>query len=259
MVNGAVDGVLAGRVALVTGGGTGIGRATAVAFAQAGATVVVAGRREQSLAETVAEVEAAGGAAGLVTADVSVEEQVAAMVATVVERNGGLHVACHSAGVPGSGRLLEEFTGADWERIVATNLGGVWACMKHETVQMRRQGGGAIVNIASIAGLVGYLHATPYTASKHGVVGLTRAAAIEQAGNQIRVNAVCPGPVLTPMLEQARAARGDGADEFYLRNIPLGRLGRVEEVAAAALWLASDAASYVTGQALAVDGGWTAQ
>ncbi|MFD3695150.1 SDR family NAD(P)-dependent oxidoreductase [Streptomyces sp. NPDC058646] len=248
-----------GQVALVTGGGTGIGRAIALAFAREGAKVVVAGRRAQELRETVALVEAQAGTADARTADVTDEEQVAGLVAAVLDRHGALHIACNNAGVPGSGRKLHEFATDDWRRIVDTNLHGVWLSMRHQIPAMLAQGGGGIVNVSSIAGLVGYLGAAPYTAAKHGVVGLTRNAAIDYGPSGIRVNAVCPGPVLTPMLEQSRRDRGPSADAFYLRNIPLGRLARPEEVASAVLWLSSAGASYVTGQALAVDGGWTAQ
>ncbi|GAA3293601.1 SDR family NAD(P)-dependent oxidoreductase [Streptomyces cinereospinus] len=248
-----------GKVVLVTGGGTGIGRSIALAFARRGADVVVSGRRTEELKATVAEIEEAGGSADACPADVTRDEQVAALVDTVLGKYGALHVACNNAGVPGSGRKLHEFATDDWRRIVDTNLQGVWLSMRHQVPAMLRQGSGSIVNVSSIAGLVGYLDAAPYTAAKHGVVGLTRNAAIDYGPKGIRVNAVCPGPVLTPMLEEARRNRGPSADEFYLRNIPLGRLARPEEVASAVLWLASDEASYVTGQALAVDGGWTAQ
>ncbi|MFG3284547.1 SDR family NAD(P)-dependent oxidoreductase [Streptomyces sp. NPDC048111] len=247
------------RVVLITGGGTGIGREVALAFARRGARVVVSGRRDAELKETVGLIAQEGGLADACVCDVTDEEQVAALLDTVVSRYGRLDAACNNAGVPGSGRKLHEFTVEDWRRIVDTNLQGVWLSMRHEIPAMIERGGGAVVNVSSIAGLVGYLDAAPYTAAKHGVVGLTKNAAIDYGHAGVRVNAVCPGPVLTPMLEQARADRGPSADAFYLRNIPLGRLCRPEEVAAAVLWLASDDASYITGQALAVDGGWTAQ
>ncbi len=248
-----------GQVALITGGGTGIGRATACRFAQEGATVVVTGRRREPLDETAALIGAHGTAVDAIQADITDEGDVIRLVDTIIDRYGALHVACNNAGVPGSGRKSDQFDLEDWRRIVDTNLQGVWLMMKHQVSRMRAQSGGAIVNVASIAGIVGYHEAAPYTASKHGVVGLTRTAAIDHADEGIRVNAVCPGPIATPMLAQARAARGKSADDFYLSHIPMGRLGRPEEVANAVLWLASDEAAYVTGQALAVDGGWTAQ
>jgi NAD(P)-dependent dehydrogenase (short-subunit alcohol dehydrogenase family) len=247
------------KVVLVTGGGSGIGRVTACRFAQKGATVIVAGRRCDPLQETVSLIAVKGGRAEAAPMDTTSEDDVAAVLDAIVTRHGGLHAACNNAGVPGSGRPSHAFALDDWRRIVDINLQGVWLAMKHQIAHMRAHSGGAIVNVASIAGLVGYSQAAPYTAAKHGVVGLTKAAAIDHATEGIRVNAVCPGPILTPMLAQARAVRGEAADDFYLSHIPMGRLGRPEEVANAVVWLASDEAAYVTGQALAVDGGWTAQ
>jgi NAD(P)-dependent dehydrogenase (short-subunit alcohol dehydrogenase family) len=247
------------KVVLVTGGGTGIGQASARRFAGEGATVVVAGRRCAPLAETVSLITADGGRAEALPADLVEEDDVVRLIDTIVARHGALHVACNNAGAPGSGKPSDSFELDQWRRIVDNNLQSVWLSMKHQIRHMRGNSGGAIVNVASIAGIVGYYNAAPYTASKHGVVGLTRCAAIDHATEGIRVNAVCPGPILTPMLAQAKAARGPAADDFYLSHIPMGRLGRPDEVANAVVWLASDEAAYVTGQALAVDGGWTAQ
>jgi NAD(P)-dependent dehydrogenase (short-subunit alcohol dehydrogenase family) len=247
------------KVVLVTGAGTGIGRATACRFAQEGATVVVAGRRLEPLRETVSLIESDGGKAEAFQVDVTSEDDVARLVDTIVIRNGALDAACNNAGIPGSGQLSHGYDLDQFRRIVDTNLQGVWLSMKHEIAHMRGNSGGSIVNVASIAGIVGYYHSAPYTASKHGVVGLTRAAAIDHATEGIRVNAVCPGPIATPMLIEAKAARGPEADDVYLSHIPMGRLGRPDEVANAVVWLASAEAAYVTGQALAVDGGWTAQ
>ncbi|BBX94929.1 SDR family NAD(P)-dependent oxidoreductase [Mycobacterium lacus] len=249
----------AGKVVLVTGGGTGIGRATACRFAQEGAAVVVAGRTLDPLLETVSIIASNGGKAEALRANIVRETDVVRLVETIVDRYGALNVACNNAGAPGAGQPTDGWTLERWKHVVDTNLQGVWLSMKHEIAYMRTHSGGAIVNVASIAGLVGYSRAAPYTASKHGVVGLTRAAAIDHATEGIRVNAVCPGPILTPMLAQARAARGPGAEGFYLSHIPMGRLGSPDEVANAVVWLASDQAAYITGQALAVDGGWTAQ
>lgn len=247
------------KVVLVTGAGTGIGRLTARGFAQRGAMVIVAGRRREPLEETVSIIAADGGDSEALTVDVTSEEEVARLIDAVVSRHGPIDVACNNAGIPGSGKKSGDFDLTQWKEILDTNLQGVWLCMKHEIACMRTNLGGVIINVASIAGLVGYRQAAPYAASKHGVVGLTRTAAVDHAKEGIRVNAVCPGPTSTPMLDKARALRGPEADEFYLAHIPMGRLGTAGEVANAVLWLASDEASYVTGQALAVDGGWTAQ
>ncbi|MGV0642046.1 SDR family NAD(P)-dependent oxidoreductase [Mycolicibacterium sp. XJ879] len=254
-----MTGRFADKVVLVTGAGSGIGRATACRFAKEGATVVVAGRRLEPLRETVSLIESDGGKAQAFQVDVTREDDVARLIDTIAIRNGGLDAACNNAGVPGSGKPSDGYDLDHWRHIVDTNLHGVWLSMKHEIAHMRANSGGAIVNVASIAGIVGYYHSAPYTASKHGVVGLSRAAAIDHATEGIRVNAVCPGPILTPMLIEAKAARGPAADDFYQSHIPMGRLGRPEEVAHAVVWLASTEAAYVTGQALAVDGGWTAQ
>jgi NAD(P)-dependent dehydrogenase (short-subunit alcohol dehydrogenase family) len=161
--------------------------------------------------------------------------------------------------VPGSGQPIDGYELDQWRTIIDTNLQGVWLSMKHEIRHMRGYSGGSIVNVSSIAGVVGYHNAAPYSAAKHGVIGLTRTAAIDHATEGIRVNAVCPGPIMTPMLAEARAARGPAADDFYLSHIPMQRLGKPDEVAKAVVWLASSESSYVTGQSLAVDGGWTAQ
>lgn len=250
---------LPGRVALVTGGGSGIGRAAALAFAEAGATVVVADVQPEAGEESVELVRGAGGRATFVRADVTRASDVAAMVAHAVEAHGRLDCALNNAGISGEvGTTTADYEEEDWDRVVAVDLKGVWLCLKHELVQMLRQGGGAIVNMASIAGLVGLPGSSPYVASKHGVVGLTKTAALEYATDGIRVNAVCPGVIDTPLVERI-VERTPEREKMYLDAQPIGRLGTPEEVAAAAVWLCSEDASLVTGQAFAVDGGFVAR
>lgn len=250
---------LEGKVALVTGGASGIGRAAALALAQEGCRVVVADRDPGGAEETVAMLRNAGGHGVVARVDVAHEAEVEQAVARTVASLGGLDVAFNNAGIEGPyGRTTAELTEAEWDRVLAVNLKGVWLCMKHQLPRMRERGGGAIVNCSSVAGLAGFAGAAAYVASKHGIVGLTRAAALEYARLGVRVNAVCPGVIDTPMIE--RAAGGEPARTARFADTePVGRLGRAEEVAAAVVWLCSAAASFVTGAAVAVDGGWTAQ
>jgi NAD(P)-dependent dehydrogenase (short-subunit alcohol dehydrogenase family) len=243
----------AGRVALVTGGGSGIGRAAAELFSRHGASVLVADRDEEGGAATVALVEAAGGSARFQPVDVADPDAVTAMVAAAVEAFGRLDVALNNAGMPGTYAALDQQTIADWDRTLAVNLTGVFLSMQAEIPAMLETGGGAIVNTASAAGLIGFANLPAYVASKHGVVGLTKSVALEFARRNVRVNAVCPGTIRTPMLEGFA-----GSEEALLgmgKMLPVGRLGTAEEVAEAAVWLCSDAASFVTGHALSVDGG----
>lgn len=245
------------RVALVTGAASGIGRASALAFAEVGAQVVVADVDETGGAETVAAIEAAGGEAVFVPADVTDDGQVEALVAGAVARFGRLDWALNNAGTTGAGGLTADYDLEDWHRTIALNLTGVFLCLRHEIPVMVAGGGGAIVNMASGAGLRGFAGLPAYVASKHGVVGLTRASALEYAGQGVRINAVCPGSTATPMLEGY--IDGDPKiEKMMTRSVPLGRLGRPTEIAAAVVWLCSDAASFVTGHALAADGGATA-
>ena len=245
-----------GRVALVTGGNSGIGRATALAFARAGAKVVIAARRRAEGEETVEMIHAAGGDACFVQTDVSQAEQVATMVQHALAVYGRLDVACNNAGM-GTTAPLVELTEEDFDRVISVNLKGVWLCMKYEIPQMLVQGGGAIVNMSSGYGLFGSPRGvSSYIASKHGVIGLTKAAALEYAKAGIRVNTVVPGWILTPMVAGGIEANPQ-LEARILDHAPVGRLGTPEEVAAAVVWLCSDAASFVTGHSMIIDGGLT--
>jgi len=246
--------VLEGKAALVTGGGSGLGRASAIALARAGATVTVADVDEQGGKETAGLVfEEAGGDADFVRADVTRADEVEAMVDKAVARWGRLDCALNNAGTTGVSAPTADYTLEDWNRAIALNLTGVFLCLKYEIPAMLERGG-AIVNMASGAGLVGFAGLPAYVASKHGVVGLTRAAALEYASQGLRVNAICPGSTRTPMLEGFMGG-DEQVERMMTRAVPLGRLGRPEEIAEAVVWLCSDAASFVVGHALAVDGG----
>jgi NAD(P)-dependent dehydrogenase (short-subunit alcohol dehydrogenase family) len=248
---------LSGKVALVTGGGSGIGRASARAFARAGARVVVADVDAAAGEETARVIAADGSEGRFVRADVAREEDVAALVAAAVAAYGRLDCAHNNAGIEGQMALLAEYAEAEWARVLAVNLTGVWLCLKHEIARMARQGGGAIVNTASIAGLTGFARAPAYCASKHGVIGLTRSAAHGYAKAGIRVNAICPGWIETAMVDRIAASNPD-LNTYLLGRTPVGRLGTPEEIAEAVVWLCSDAASFVTGAAIVADGGWLA-
>lgn len=245
-----------GKVAVVTGGGSGIGRAIALAFAREGARVGVADVAVQGGEGTVQEIRAMGGEALFIQTDVSNSADVERMVRTVVETYGRLDYAANNAGIEGTSAPTADCTEENWDRVIGTNLKGAWLCMKYEIPQILKQGGGAIVNIASIAGLVGFPGLPAYCASKGGLVQLTRTAALEYAKAGIRVNAVCPGPIRTPMLERYISTQPEM--EAALGG-PMGRIGSPEEIADAVLWLCSDSASFVNGHLLVVDGGWVAQ
>ena len=245
-----------GRVALVTGAGSGIGRASALAFAREGATVVVSDTVVESGEETVRLIEAAAGQARFIAADVARADEVQLLIGGIVGQFGRLDYAHNNAGVVRGG-LTHEMSEDDWALVLSVNLTGVWLCMKYEIAHMLRQGGGAIVNTASVLGLVGNTDRSAYAASKHGVVGLTRVAALEYAQQGIRVNAVCPGVIQTGMTA-ARLANPEQRARM-LADEPVGRYGEPAEVAAAIVWLCSDAASFVTGTAMPIDGGWLAR
>ena len=250
---------LDGKVALVTGGGSGIGRATSLAYARDGAKVVIVDLNAEGGEETVLMVKEAGGEAALISADVSKASDAQMMVDRAVEVYGRLDCAFNNAGVSGRERYLTaDYPDDEWDRVIGINLKGVWLCMKAEIPQMLKQGGGASVNTASVAGLVGIRGTAAYIASKHGVIGLTKAAALEYAESGIRINAVCPGYIHTP-LTQPLFDRLEGFEDQAVARHPIGRLGEPHEIAEAVVWLSSDAASFVTGHAMTVDGGYVAQ
>jgi NAD(P)-dependent dehydrogenase (short-subunit alcohol dehydrogenase family) len=248
---------LEGKVGLVTGGTSGIGRETAILFARAGAKVVVAGRRETEGQETVELIRAAGGEGLFVRTDVSKADEVDQLVQKTVEKFGRLDVAFNNAGIEGVLSPIVRQSEEDWDRTIAINLKGVWLCLKYEIRQMLKHGGpGAIVNMASVLGLVGSVGAAAYSASKHAVIGLTQTAALENAKSGIRINAVCPGFIETPMAD--RIFRAPGAHKYILSCHPIGRLGRSAEIAESVVWMCSDRASFMTGQSLVLDGGFLA-
>ena len=242
------------KVSLVTGAGSGIGRASALAFANAGAKVLVADIDAEGGAETVRLIEEEGGEALFFRADVSQPDDVEAMVRKVVDTWGRLDYAHNNAGIAEERVLTADLTEEVWDRTIDINLKGVWLCMKHEIQQMLEQDGGAIVNTSSVVGLAGVRFMPAYVASKHGVIGLTKAAALEYAKTGVRVNAVCPGPILTPALEEYMKDNPKVGENLRGNN-PSGRVGLTEEVAQAVVWLCSERTSYITGHALAVDGG----
>jgi len=254
-----MSGMLESKIALVTGGGNGIGRETALALAREGARVAVADYEADAARETVGLINAGGGQAVSVSGDVTRAADVQAMVEATVAAYGRLDCAFNNAGIAGHqvgavGHRTHEWSEAAFDRMIEVNLKGVWLCMRHELPAMQSAGAGAIVNTASIAGLVGLRGSSGYVAAKHAVIGLTKTAAMEYAPDGIRVNAVCPGFITTRMTEPSRAERG----EFVIGRTPLGRYGEPREIAEMVVWLCSDRASYVTGAAYEVDGGWTA-
>jgi NAD(P)-dependent dehydrogenase (short-subunit alcohol dehydrogenase family) len=256
MTNENDKGRFAGKVAFVTGAGSGMGRTTALAFAREGAAVAAADIAEHGSQETVRMIEEGGGQALAVHCDVSRADDVKAALGRSVDAFGKLDIAFNNAGIEQPLRATAELTEEEWDRIIAINLRGVFVCMKYEIPLMLEQGAGAIVNTSSGAGVKGFADQAAYTAAKHGVIGLTRSAALDYAPFNIRVNAICPGIIDTEMMQRFTGGTAAGRDRVIAQE-PIGRMGTPDEIAAAALWLCSDAASFVVGHALVVDGGQT--
>ncbi len=245
-----------GKVALVTGGGTGIGRATAIAFAREGARVVIGNRNSEVGEAVVKAIQDAGGEASFLRTDVSSDDDVKALVEHAVATYGRLDVAFNNAGIGGAAGPLADQSSDNYDEVMGINVKGVWMSMKYEIRQMLKTGGGAIVNNSSVGGLLGFAGVSIYSASKHAVMGLTKSAALEYSALGVRVNAVNPAVIRTPMAEGLAKMRKGKPDDFAAMH-PIGRIGEPEEVAEAVLWLCSDKASFVTGTATCVDGGFT--
>ncbi len=249
---------LKGKVALITGGGSGIGRATAMLFAREGAKVLVADYNADGGERVARAIKEAGGEAIFHAADVSNPKEVEAMVAKTVATFGRLDCAFNNAGIEGEFSPTSECTLENWQRVIAINLSGVFYCMKYEIPEMLKTGGGTIVNTSSICGLAGIANTSAYTAAKHGVAGLTKTAALEFSSKGIRVNAVCPGFIRTPMVARVMD-RGSFDEKAVIQTHPINRLGQPEEIAETVLWLSSDASSFVSGVPMPVDGAYMAQ
>lgn len=244
------------KVAFITGAGSGLGLATAQAFAASGAAVVLADRNEAAVQSAAGALHAQGYRAMGIRCDVSDDAQVEAAVRKAVETFGRLDLAYNNAGIQNELAETAKTTREDYDRVMSVNLRGIWSSMKFELREMVKQGSGAIVNCSSLGGLVGGAERGIYHAAKHGVIGFTKSAALEYAERGIRVNAVCPGLIQTPMSDQMVAAGQGDALKAMEKSIPMRRVGRADEIASAVLWLCSDAASYVTGQSISVDGGF---
>jgi NAD(P)-dependent dehydrogenase (short-subunit alcohol dehydrogenase family) len=251
--------LLESKAAVITGAGSGIGRASALAFAREGARVVVSDIVSESGNETVNLIKQAGGEAIFIRCDVAQPQEIAALIHGTVETYGRLDCAVNNAGIAGVQATTADYPLENWQKVININLTAPWLCMKYELAQMVKQGMGAIVNMASILGTTGFAQSGAYVAAKHGLVGATRTAALEYAKSGIRVNAVCPGFIETPLLQQTEVGSNAQILQFIANLHPIGRLGTPEEIANMVLWLCSDAASFVTGATMIVDGGYTAQ
>ncbi len=248
-----------GKVALVTGAGMGLGQACAHTMAGLGASVMVADLNEKAGQETVDTIEQRGGIASFVHVDVADASAVEAMVQRTIDTYGRLDSAVNNAGIVGEGTIVANESESNWDLVMSINLKGVFLCCKYQVRQMLAQGGGAIVNMSSVMGLNGNAGAVSYAASKHGVIGITKCVALENAQTNIRVNAICPGIMKTPLVDGLIDRSGGAFADYAMTSTPMARLGEAEEVAHIAAWLCSDAASYITGTVLPVDGGFNAQ
>jgi NAD(P)-dependent dehydrogenase (short-subunit alcohol dehydrogenase family) len=251
--------LLESRVAMITGAGSGIGRASALAFAREGARVVVSDIASEGGNETVNLIKQEGGEAIFIRCDVARPQEIEALIHSTVETYGQLDCVVNNAGIAGVQATTADYPLENWQKVININLTAPWLCMKYELAQMVKQGKGAIVNMASILGTTGFAQSGAYVAAKHGLVGATRTAALEYAKSGIRVNAVCPGFIETPLLHQTEAGSNAQILQAIANLHPVGRLGTPEEIANMVLWLCSDAASFVTGATMIVDGGYTAQ
>lgn len=246
------------KVVLVTGASSGIGRETALKFSENGAKVVVSDINDDLGLQTTRMIKEKGGEAFFQKCDVSKPNEVESLVRKTIEKYGKLNIVCNDAGIEGDQGTTTECSVENWDNVININLKGLWLCMKYQIPEMIKANGGSIVNISSIAGLVGFTGLPAYVASKHGVAGLTKTAALEFAEKNIRVNAICPGPIMTPMLQRLINST-PGFKEGIVAGVPERRIGEPEEIANSVLFLCSDQAAYITGQCLAVDGGWVAQ
>ena len=249
------------KVALVTGGTSGIGKATAIAFAKEGAKVVISGRREEEGKETVELIEKAGGKGKFVKSDVSQESDIKKLIDETVSSFNRIDFAFNNAGIDSDNLPLHEHSIEKFDKLMSINVRGLFICMKYEIIQMLKTGGGVIVNNSSMGGLIAFPGFSPYHASKHAVMGLTKSAALDYAKSNIRINAVNPGVIHTAMVDRIIESVGDAevAEQQFTAGIPMGRMGQPEEIASTVLFLCSDAASYMTGQSLVIDGGYVTQ